>query len=106
MIIATLTRQDNGSFHGKLRTLTLNTEIRITPNTKGSNDKAPDFIISIDGIEVGAAWNKVSAKGETYISVSLDDPSFASPIYAIITHNHQGTPLLVWERSRSKDKDK
>ena len=77
-IIGTFTRNDNG-LQGTVKTLTLKAKVRFVPLVKTS-DASPDFrIIADTNVELGAAWKKVSKKGNAFTSVKLDDPSFAKP---------------------------
>lgn len=91
---------DNDGFTGTLRTLTLNVKLKLIPNDKGS-DNAPDFRIQgPNGLEVGAAWKKVSQAERPYLSVSLDDPSLPATIYARLIEEEDGTHNLIWSRSK------
>ena len=91
---------DNDGFTGTLRTLTLNVKLKLIPNDKGS-DNAPDFRIqAANGLEVGAAWKKVSQAERPYLSVSLDDPSLPTTIYARLIEEEDGTHNLIWSRSK------
>src|SRR3546814_18839350 len=57
--IGNFTVSGNG-FTGTVRTLTLNVKVRIVPSDKGS-EHAPDYrIVASAGLEIGAAWKKVS----------------------------------------------
>jgi len=47
--------------------------------------------------EIGAAWNRTSKGGNSYISVKLDDPSFPAPVYANLV-DRNGKPTLIWAR--------
>ena len=53
-------------------------------------------------MEIGAGWKRQSAANKTYISVKLDDPSFAAPVNARLVDADNGTALLYWSR-RAKD---
>ena len=89
------------SYTGTVRTLTLNVKVRIVPNDKGS-DNAPDFrIVAGNGLEIGAAWKKVSRAERPYLSVTLDDPSFPSTIYARLVEGEDGAHNLIWTRTRA-----
>ncbi|WP_312131774.1 DUF736 domain-containing protein, partial [Diaphorobacter nitroreducens] len=63
---------DKDGFTGTLRTLTLNVKVKLAPNDKGDNEKAPDFRLQAAGHDIGAAWKKTSEAGRDYISVTLD----------------------------------
>ena len=97
--IGTFTKSDAG-FSGSVKTLTMNVKAKIVPADKDS-EKAPDFRILAGEIEVGAAWKKAAQNGRAYLSVRLDDPSFAAPIFANLVET-DGTHSLIWSR-RSVD---
>ncbi len=99
--IGTFTAQDNG-FTGTLRTLTLNVKVKFVPNDKGSAN-APDFRIqAAGGYDIGAAWKKISQSERPYLSVTLDDPSFPTAVYARLLEGEDGTHALIWSRSKSE----
>jgi len=88
------------SYTGTVRTLTLNVKVRIVPNDKGS-EHAPDFrIVAGNGLEIGAAWKKVSKAERPYLSVTLDDPSFPATLYARLVEGEDGAHNLIWTRSK------
>ena len=96
MAIGTFTKTENG-FAGAVKTLTLNVKARLAPSEKTS-DKAPDFRIFAGQTEFGAAWKKTSREDREYLSVKLDDPSFAAPIYASLVESDDGEQRLIWSR--------
>lgn len=101
--IGSFTKSDNG-FTGSVRTLSVNAKARIT--AEGDKDKAsaPDYRVFAGSVEIGAAWKKTAREtGRDYLSVKLDDPSFAAPIYASLVEIEEGgTFNLIWSR-RSGD---
>ncbi|MEW6394963.1 MAG: DUF736 domain-containing protein [Pseudomonadota bacterium] len=99
--IGTFTKSDNG-FAGAVKTLSLNVKAKFIPTEKES-DKAPDYRILAGAVEFGAAWKKSAQNGgKIFFSVKLDDPSFASPIYANLVEGEDGVHSLIWSR-RSAD---
>ena len=97
--IGTFTADKDG-FTGTLRTLTLNVKAKLVPNDKGDNEHAPDYRLQAGGLEVGAAWKRVSKAERTYVSVTLDDPSFPATVYARLIEGEDGTHDLIWSRSK------
>ena len=95
--IGTFTRQENGSFNGTIKTLALNVKATIRPADKDS-EKAPDYRVFAGTVEFGAAWKKTSREDREYLSVKLDDPSFATPIYASLVESEDGEQRLIWSR--------
>jgi len=49
-------------------------------------------------MEIGAGWKRQSAANKPYISVKLDDPSFAAPLNARLVDADNGTAQLYWSR--------
>ena len=94
-IIGTFTKQD-GSFTGSLTTLTVKAKVTISPIDK-TGEKAPDFRVYAGNAEIGAAWSATSKEGKAYLSVKLDDPSFATAILCRLVETDKGHSL-VWTR--------
>jgi uncharacterized protein (DUF736 family) len=96
--IGTFHKQDDGSYKGSIKTLTLNVKQATFRTNEGENDKAPDFRVFAGQTEFGAAWKKTSREERDYLSVKLDDPSFPAPIYASLVDADEGYSL-IWSRS-------
>lgn len=100
--IGTFTRAANG-YTGSIKTLNLTVKsVKFAP-AEGDNDKGPDFRIFAGTTEFGAAWQKTSDKGNDYLSVKLDDPSFPAPIYASLVETEGEEFALIWSRRRAAD---
>jgi len=97
--IGTFTADKDG-FAGTLRSLTLSAKVKLVPNDKGDNEKAPDYRVQSAGHDLGAAWKKTSEGGRNYMSVTIDDPSFPAPVYARLIEGEDGTHDLIWSRSK------
>ena len=80
-IIGTFTKADE-KFSGELKTLSENT---------------PDFRVMAGTTEIGAGWVRTSSKGKDYVSLKLDDPTFAAPVYANLVER-QDKHVLIWNR--------
>ena len=95
--IGSFTKNDNG-YAGEIRTLGLKIKATLQSITKDS-DKAPDFrVLTTGNVEIGAGWvRKAKEDGREYISVKLDDPTFAAPIYANMVEI-EGKHQLLWSR--------
>ena len=94
-IIGNFTKQD-GVFSGSIATLTLKEKVNISPVEK-TGEKAPDFRVYAGTTEIGAAWSQTSKEGNAYLSVKLDEPSFAAPILCRLVETEKGH-ALVWSR--------
>ena len=100
--IGSFSKQDDGSYAGSIKTLTLNVKAAQFRPADKDNDKAPDYRIFAGQTEFGAAWKKTSRENRDYLSVKLDDPSFPAPIYASLVDADEGYSL-IWSRSRTAD---
>jgi uncharacterized protein (DUF736 family) len=104
--IGTFTK-DGAGYAGTIETLTLKAKITFEPQEKRS-DNAPDYrvfqITDTFSSEIGAAWKKTSKEGAEYLSVSIDDPSFAERTNCrlVKTGSEQGHTLF-WERTRPQN---
>jgi uncharacterized protein (DUF736 family) len=70
-------------------------------NTDAEN--APDYRIHLgddDGPEIGAGWKRTGEKAGDYVSLQIDDPTFAQPIRAnLFQADDKGTAFnLLWNR--------
>lgn len=75
--IGYVTKNDDGSFKGQLKTLSISAEIAIVSNRSKSSDTQPDYRVLSDGVEIGAGWNRRSeSSGRDYVSLSLAAPEF------------------------------
>lgn len=75
--IGYVTRTDNGSFKGQLKTLSIRAEIAIVTNARKANDVQPDYRVFAGDVEIGAGWNRRSeTSGRDYVSLSLAAPEF------------------------------
>ena len=98
--IGAFSRTDNG-FAGSVKTLNLNVKaVKFVP-AEGDNQNGPDFRVFAGATEFGAAWKKKSDKGNPYLSVKLDDPSFPAPIYASLVETETEDLALIWSRRRA-----
>lgn len=91
-------------YTGSIKTLAFSTKAVILPIGR-DNDRAPDWRVysEVNGPEIGAAWSMTSRDGKTeYLSVRLDDPSFAAPLRATLFQTKGGKPdeyELIWSRA-------
>jgi len=100
--IGFLTRKQDGSYHGKISTLTLDAPIVMTPIDRVS-ERAPDFRVTSGEAEVGAGWirtNKIT--DAPYITITLDTPELPRRIHANLGQapgqNDPNVFVLIWNR--------
>jgi uncharacterized protein (DUF736 family) len=98
--IGTFSKAEDGTFHGAIRTLTLNVKaLDIRPVARTSN-KAPDHRVFAGAVELGAAWTVSKPDKPECLSVQIDDPSFAVPLKGFLAQTADGYELR-WIRDRT-----
>jgi len=95
--IGTFSKAEDGSFHGAIRTLTLNVKAVDIRPVQRTGDKAPDHRVLAGHTEVGAAWTITRPGKPACLSVRIDDPSLPSPLNAILVEGN-GAHELRWSR--------
>ena len=74
--IGHLTLQADGSYKGRLNTLSIRRNIELLLNKK-KNESQPDFRVLAGDVEIGAAWNrKAISSGKDFVSLTLAAPEF------------------------------
>ena len=74
--IGHVTLQSDGSYKGRLSTLSIRRNIELVLNKKKS-EAQPDFLVMAGEVEIGAAWNRKSmSTGKDFVSISLAAPEF------------------------------
>lgn len=106
--IGEFTRGADG-FAGRIRTLTLDIEVSITPTEAMEAENAPDYRLhhgeGDEAREIGAAWTRSGEKAGEYLSVLIDDPMLAHPIRANLFRNGSDASAwaLHWNRPPRRD---
>lgn len=97
IIIGHFTKREDGSFHGDLRTLTVQAKgVEIRP-VERTADKAPDHRAYIGQTELDAAWTVTRPDKPPCLSLRLDDPGLAAPLNALLIPSGERHDL-VWSR--------
>ena len=105
MIIGKFVRTSDG-WSGAIQTVSTQTKVRLVPNDKRENDRAPDFRVMSGQCELGVAWRRKTQGDDPrdYLSVILDDPFMAAPLnVALFEASKQGEANLVWKRHQDSD---
>lgn len=94
-------KKSGNDYQGALHTLSVQQKnVRIVAEEASENENAPTHRVQVGSAEIGAAWAKTSREGRDYLSVKLDDPSFAAPIYANLVGEEDGKTFnLIWSRT-------
>ena len=90
----------NGNFSGTIQTLAFKVKAEIKAVEK-SGDNAPDYRVLVGKAEIGAGWKRTSEAQREYVSVKIDDPSFAAPLYANLIERDDQYDLM-WSRTKPK----
>ena len=77
-------------------------KIHLQP-VESDNDKAPNYRVILDDMEIGAAFERENKRGE-YTLVVIDSPALAAPIFSYLRKNVKAGYTLEWERQRRKDR--
>ncbi|NEI59449.1 DUF736 family protein [Rhizobium leguminosarum] len=98
VIIGTFTRTENG-YAGSIRTPILSVKSVDFVPAVNLSENGPDYRVFASTVELGAAWKQQASNGITSLTVSLDDPSFAFPIYSNLVDTEGDEFNLVWSRA-------
>ena len=67
-------RQNDGSFRGALKTLSVNAEIAIIPNRSKTEDQ-PDYRVLSNGVELGGGWIRTGEVSQReYVRLAMSAP--------------------------------
>jgi uncharacterized protein (DUF736 family) len=99
--IGTVTKAQNGSFKGQLKTLSIRADIMIQPNDNKTTEAQPDYRVFTSDVEIGAGWTRRSeTSGRDYVSLSLAVPEFGPRrLYANLGRAagaDQDTFAIIW----------
>ena len=87
--IAKLTKQQDGGFLGTLSGIGIEPKkIHLQP-VNSDNAKAPNYLVILDDMEIGAAFDRENKRGE-YTLVVLDSPALAGPIFSYLRKEREG----------------
>ncbi|RWD66859.1 MAG: DUF736 domain-containing protein [Mesorhizobium sp.] len=94
-------------YSGRIRTLQLDLEVAIVAPEACDADNAPDYRVHAggeDGSTIGAGWKHSSEKAGEFVSLQIDDPTFAQPIRAYLFQSGDDSKSwsLQWSRQRDR----
>jgi uncharacterized protein (DUF736 family) len=101
MNIGTFTKNEAGEIVGQISTFGAQFDgVAFERIAKSGN--GPDYVVTTDQGELGAAWEKTSEKGNKYLSVSLKGPFLDKPVNAALLESTKepGTFALVWNEPK------
>jgi uncharacterized protein (DUF736 family) len=88
-------------YAGRIRTLTINSRVRIIATHRAGKSGAPDFRVIASEARISVAWRVVKPNSDSsYLRVRLDDPTLPQPIWAaLLEFPTVGSIRLVWWRN-------
>jgi uncharacterized protein (DUF736 family) len=100
-------KKSGNDYTGEIVTMSLQKKnVTIVAEEASENEKAPSHRVFVGRAEIGAAWLKTSKEDREYLSIKLDDPSFAAAIFASLFADEDGkTHNLIWTRARTSNGD-
>lgn len=104
--IGEFTRNQTG-YWGRIQTLALNLEIAIVAAEASDTENTPDYRVHVggeDGPHIGAGWKRSGEKAGEFVSLQIDDPTFAQPIRANLFQN--GNDKKSWSLHWSRPRDR
>ena len=95
-------KKSSSDYTGEIVTMNLQKKsVRIVAEDASENEKAPSHRVFVGRAEIGAAWLKTSKEDREYLSIKLDDPSFAT----LFADEDGKTHNLIWTRARTSNGD-
>jgi len=94
-------RQQDGSFKGSIRTLSVNAEIAIIPNRSKSGEQ-PDYRILSNGVELGGGWIRTGEVSQReYVRLAMSAPELGQrTLYANLGRaagqDDEDSYALIW----------
>ncbi|WP_028464275.1 DUF736 domain-containing protein [Nisaea denitrificans] len=103
------TTKNQDHYKGRIKTVSIDTNITIMPNLEKSTDNAPDFIILSDNFPIGTANAKVGeASKREYLTLYFDSPDLPAHFFVnMIQDPKQDDPnvyVLLWDQKRQTPK--
>lgn len=95
---------------GHIHTLKLSTKITIERDYNSTNPDAPSHRVYVGSddtspVEVGAAWareiKRGPRQGQTFLSVTIDDPSFDSALSFAVFEDDENSWVATWRRRQA-----
>lgn len=99
--IGYVTRLEDGSFKGQIRTLSVSAEITIIPN-RGKIGEQPDYRILAGGVELGGGWIRTGEVSQReYVRLSMSAPELGRrTLYANLGRaagqDDEDTYAIIW----------
>lgn len=99
MNIGKFTKQPDGALFGSLPTMGFH-EVSLEKVRKMGN--GPDYRATVEGAELGAAWEQATKEGRKYLSFQVQVPGQARVYVAIFQTETEGDYVAVWSEPKAK----
>jgi len=104
--------QNNGEkeYWGEIKSLTHNLKLRLVANKDfGGSPNAPDYLVLSKSpageIQIGNAWlkllNNPTSNAKEFLSITLDDPSFVTPLNVAAFPKGDKKYDISWKRRQA-----
>lgn len=99
--IGYVSRQNDGSFKGQIKTLSVNADIQIVPN-RGKMGEQPDYRVLAGSVELGGGWIRTGeVSRREYIRLSMSAPELGDrTLYANLGRaagqDDDDTYAIIW----------
>jgi len=93
--------KEGDDFFGGIATLLFQQKAVIVACTSKRGKRAPDYRVYSNGVKIGEGRKSMSEDGRSYVSVTLDDPSFVQTVNCGLLDEGFGQYVLVWKRPRT-----
>jgi uncharacterized protein (DUF736 family) len=103
MNIGQFKKNSEGFIIGKIASPFGIVDASFEPITKTGN--GPNYRLTVDGGELGAAWTEKSAKGNEYHKVTLRSPFLPAPVYCALleSKSNPGNFALAWDEPKKDE---
>ncbi|WP_417514768.1 DUF736 domain-containing protein [Minwuia sp.] len=109
--LESVNRDGAQALQGHIATLALDCSILLLPTGEATGSSRPAYRVHAEKaadtlVEIGAAWRKQKkdGSGESFLSLTLDDPSFERPInVAAFANGSDGTYQITWRRQTDRN---
>lgn len=93
-------RKSGNTYVGSIITFALQArDVRIVPASQAQTGDQPTHRVLANRAEIGAGWTRQAQAGGYYLRLSLDDPSFAAPLFAnLVEDDAEDRFKLIWSR--------
>jgi uncharacterized protein (DUF736 family) len=95
-------KREGERYTGTVNILKYSGAATIEPIAQKNSEDSPDFqfLGGRNRAEIGGAWKERSERGNDYLSVRLDEPSFPAPVFCrLVQFEGEETYRLIWSRS-------